>query len=344
MANLCPACSATVPDGVVACTQCGTAVPYRSPAAPGATSVHPRIAPPPPATTWGSPPVTEAASVPARPPESPPIPAATSEVSAAEPRPTASQPALAQAATTPSPTGSGRGRKLLVVLVPVLVVAAGAIGFVAGGSDDDGTESFSSIDTTVSTTAGEPSTLPAPRATAPVTEATPPTPNSVALAPVSELSPVSAVASDERVPADQRCTGETVFYSAPQLIDGDLQTGWGAGQNDGTGQSIRLTFSGPVQLTRIGLTPGYAKIGPRADRGCVDTPAFGVNRFVPLVEYRFDDGSTVTQRFDRRPDIQTIEVDVVTSSVVITVLETILPPGADDDTVLSEAYFEGRPA
>ena len=69
---------------------------------------------------------------------------------------------------------------------------------------------------------------------------------------------------------------------------------------------------------------------------------FEYNRFVSAVDYRFDDGSTVTQRFDRVPSLQMQDVTtIVTSSVVITIRSTERGPLADDDTIISEAAFEG---
>ena len=156
-----------------------------------------------------------------------------------------------------------------------------------------------------------------------------------------QLSPSYVSASNERRPANLRCTGEHVTYDAWKLSDGDPSTGWGASATDGTGESVRVEFSGSVRLTRVGLTPGYTKVGPRQDQGCASVSAFGFNRFVAAVRYDFDDGSSVTQNFDDQPTMQTLDVDTVTSAVTITILGTVRPPGADDDTVISEALFEG---
>lgn len=161
---------------------------------------------------------------------------------------------------------------------------------------------------------------------------------------IRSIRPVSAVATDERRSVNLRCTGELVSYDATQLIDGDMNTGWGAGENNGTGQSVTVRFAERVRLSRVGLTPGFAKFGPRQDRGCASVEAFPLNRWVTSVRYTFDDGTSVVQDFQRRKDLQYVQVDVVTQSVEITILSTDRPPGADDDTVLSEAAFEGSPA
>lgn len=68
---------------------------------------------------------------------------------------------------------------------------------------------------------------------------------------------------------------------------------------------------------------------------------FGVNRFVNAVEWTFDDGTSVVQRFEQRPEMQLTPVDATTTNVRMTILSTTRPPGADDDTVISEASFTG---
>lgn len=171
--------------------------------------------------------------------------------------------------------------------------------------------------------------------------APPPPPAPQFTGPSRQLFPVSTTATASRRPVDLRCTGQRITYTADNLTDGDEQTGWGAGENDGTGQSATVRFGREVLLTRIGLTPGYTKIGPRSDQGCAPTLAWDFNRFVTSVRYTFDDGNSVVQQFGDFPELQYTDVNVVTSSVRITILGTSLPPGADDDTILSEAVFYG---
>lgn len=159
--------------------------------------------------------------------------------------------------------------------------------------------------------------------------------------PVEALRPVAATATNQRSSVDLRCTGERVNYAPENLIDGNHDTGWGASSADGTGQSVTLTFAAPVRLTRIGLTPGYTRVGPRQDQGCAEVLAFPFNRVVTSVSYAFDDGSAITQTFERLAELQYQDVDVTTTTVRITVLGTDRGSGADDDTVISEAVFEG---
>lgn len=179
----------------------------------------------------------------------------------------------------------------------------------------------------------------APRSTAATGATT--TPSSTTAPAPTPLRGTSAVASNERAPVNGlRCTGQYLAYTAEQLVDGDPQTGWGASSTDGSGQYITITFSGPRHLTSVGLTPGYLRRAPHSRAGCAEVVAFDYNRFVTAVEYQFDDGSTVDQTFARTPTMQTMPVDVSTQSVRITILGT-QHQGQDDDTILSEAQFEG---
>ena len=222
----------------------------------------------------------------------------------------------------------------LVVAVLALAVALAVVvgGGGGGGNDDNGVAARSGKDETRIAIATAPTSPPS--ATAPPT-----TPPSV----IEQLSPSGIRAIAERQSSRQRCNNNEVnSYSAFNLIDGSDQTGWGAGANDGTGASATITFDAPVQLTQIGLTPGYTKVGPRAAQNCQAVSAWQFNRFVTAVEYRFDDGTTVTQSFTNDPVMQFIDVNVRTENVVLTILGTQRPPGADDDTILSEINFRGH--
>ena len=136
---------------------------------------------------------------------------------------------------------------------------------------------------------------------------------------------------------------EPLAYSGEQLIDGDENFGWGASMGDAAGATADMQFSGPVKLATVGLTPGYTRLAPRSKAGCQTVVAFPYQRFVQAVRWTFDDGSSVEQSFDQRPEMQTKPVDVTTSSVKLTILSTARPAGADDETVISEAAFTGTP-
>lgn len=243
------------------------------------------------------------------------------------------------------PSGRRAGvprRALLLALVGVAAVAGivwSAVG--RGGPDEDGGDTLGGNTTTH---------VDAPTSSVQVetsdddteeVQTTPPTgaPPEIVAAP-GPLRPTEVLASGGLPAATLRCTGETIDYGPERLIDGDVQTGWGVA-GDGTGRSVSMRFAGSVELTQVGMIPGYAKVGPRADFDCQDVGAFDLNRVVVRASYRFDDGSEVVQTFEQRPELQFVAVDVVTTSVTITLIETLLPSGADDDTVISEVAFEG---
>jgi len=166
-------------------------------------------------------------------------------------------------------------------------------------------------------------------------------PAAALLGPVVGLTPTVTTVSSERRDVYLRCTNAYANYAPRNLLDRDPQTGWGTQPGDSRGQSIELSFGQPVRLRRIGLTPGYAKVGPRSDQGCREVSAFSFNRQVTKVSYTFSGGTSQETTFAARPDLQFTNVDVVTSMVRITILEITRPPGADDDTILSDATFEG---
>ena len=132
-------------------------------------------------------------------------------------------------------------------------------------------------------------------------------------------------------------------YDAANLIDGDHDTGWGAARDDGVDEEFSVSFARKVRLTEIGLTPGYLKQAPRVEANCIVTSTFPFNRRIAAVRYEFDDGSQEVQRFNASPTLQTTKVDVETMGVRVTILETVRPPDADDDTIISEVSFTGVP-
>lgn len=164
-----------------------------------------------------------------------------------------------------------------------------------------------------------------------------------ATAPSGPLTPTSVDVTNTREPVGElACTDEYMSYDGQQLIDGDDQLGWGASANDGSGQRAIIEFGQSVELTSVGLLPGYAREAPHSKAGCSTVSAFPLNRQVQSVRWTFDDGSSVQQDFDATPEMQRHEVDVTTSSVTLEILSTVQPSGADSDTIISEAAFEGR--
>lgn len=161
--------------------------------------------------------------------------------------------------------------------------------------------------------------------------------------PVKAVTPIGVEASSTRESVDQlACTDEYMSYEVQQLIDGDDQLGWGVSAKDGAGQRATISFDGPVELTSVGLIPGYARLAPHSKADCRKASAFPLNRQIEEVRWTFDDGTSVQQRFELKAEMQRFPVEVTTGSVTLEILSTVRPSGADSDTIISEAAFEGR--
>ena len=234
-----------------------------------------------------------------------------------------------QSASAPSRSGPWRWIGLTFGLALVVLVVAVAAGWIGGSSSTSADAGSLTTVTRERTTSSE-----GPGTTADGGE------TAIATGTPERLFPTRADATAERNAVNLRCGGAFVDYVAGNLIDGDTDTGWGASNTDGAGESITIFFDREVRLTEVGMTPGYTKVGPRSDADCQDVFAYPYNRFVVGVRYAFDDGSVAEQRFEDRGEMQTIGVETVTSSVTITILETDRH-GKDDDTIISEAHFWG---
>jgi len=221
----------------------------------------------------------------------------------------------------------------IVIVAAVLVVARGDSARIEGaGRTDDGAGRPAGPSETATTS-------PPPTSAPEVTSTTAPTPAPTARPEI--LAPTNVVASGERGAVSLRCGG-TATYGPWNLFDRDPNTGWGASAEDGTGHRVTVTFPGAVVLTSVGITPGFTKVGERWDQGCRAVSAFEFNRFIPRVEWAFDDGTSVVQTFDRRPVLQRLPVDVSTRSLTMTILATEYT-GWDNDTVISSMEVRGVP-
>lgn len=158
--------------------------------------------------------------------------------------------------------------------------------------------------------------------------------------PVVQVRPTAVWASNERRSSRLRCGG-SIGYGVNQLVDGDLGRGWGASSADGTGEHATLEFGRQVRVRRISITPGYLRVGPRWNANCASISAFPHNRHVTRVRFEFDQGEPVVVDLPARPELVPVDVDATTSWVRVTILGTVRPPGADNDTVVSEMVVEG---
>jgi hypothetical protein len=144
--------------------------------------------------------------------------------------------------------------------------------------------------------------------------------------PAAELSTGATASASSTAPDNVDAAGNPVSYSAGNMVDGDPRTAWRM-PGDGRGETVTLTLPSAAHLTQVGLIPGYAKVDPSngVDR-------FPENRRIREVRWRFDDGTTVEQRFSDSPSMQRTAVDATTSSVTIELLSS--RPGDPDHNYL----------
>jgi hypothetical protein len=127
-------------------------------------------------------------------------------------------------------------------------------------------------------------------------------------------------------------SGAFVTYEAAKVLDRDLTTAWRT-PGDGTGQVLTLEFERRMNIARIGLLPGYAKVD-----SFDDTNRFTQNRRVLRVRYVFDDGTTLEQGFAERAEVQFVDHFVASSGLKIEILATSDRP-EKDFTALSEVVI-----
>ena len=254
------------------------------------------------------------------------------------------------------PSGGSTDKKLTALIgvsVLFLVAALGTLGWVVLSTGDGGEVVAAAQENGVNDSAEDRSTGPSSKngdneADDEVVGGTEPNVTLAATTlPAADPVPVTPQVvgvSFERPAVDSIvCTGEPLAYSGAQLVDGDENYGWGASMGDAAGATADMRFAGPVKLATVGLTPGYTRVAPRSNANCQTVVAFPYNRFVQSVRWTFDDGTSVDQTFDQRAELQTLPVDVTTTTVKLTILSTARPGSADNETVISEAAFTGTP-
>ena len=177
----------------------------------------------------------------------------------------------------------------------------------------------------------------------PTTTAPPPVTTTAAPAPAATAAPpppgpVSAtVQASSATGAAQNGCGQTTTYDPANVVDGDKSTAWRTA-GDGTGQSLQFTLGANTHLVQVGLIPGYDKIDD-----CTGADRFAQMRKVTGVKWTFADGTSVQQSFTPDRTMQTINVNVVTTSVVLEITGTTAANGLDY-TPVSEVSLVGYPA
>ena len=155
-------------------------------------------------------------------------------------------------------------------------------------------------------------------------------------AAAGELAGTASATVPETAPPNQDTSGNPTTYEAANLLDGSPQTCWRM-PGDGTGSEIVVTLPEETDLEQVGMVNGYAK-------SAGDLDWYEGNRRVLRAEWVFDDGTSVEQRLTGTRDLQTIDVDVTTSTVVVRLTEVSEPgtgPSARDYTAISELSIVG---
>lgn len=156
-------------------------------------------------------------------------------------------------------------------------------------------------------------------------------PERTASGPSVQLVPASVYAPTAADP--EECAGEVGSYSAENLTDGDLSTKW-AYESDMAGRRFEFEFAQPVHLTSVALA-GFGT-------GSCGTLGGDDFRSITGVRWTFDDGSVVRHNPTSSDGLDSISVDVVTSTVTMDVTST--EPGLDglQSSFVSEVSFEGQ--
>jgi hypothetical protein len=319
-------------DGGRFCTNCGRPVPAAASAegavpTPPAPTHPPPSRPPPPAYT---------------PPPAPRYPLFTDELfvdkapTAPAGRPAA--PPTLQPPADPAPAPSRRPgiswlAVALTVVILMLVAVIGGLLLFAGGDDERAGDPTgeNTAQNESSPPASEPSSPPEP------SDPTGPTPPPGEAQDVARFATPSAPKT-AKPNLDTR--GRLVRYAATNMVDGVAETCWRM-PGDGTGTELTFTLAGPTELTEVGLINGYAKRAGKLDW-------YAGNRRVLSVEWVFDDGTVVPQSLSESRNLQTLQIDPITTSTVVLRLVSVSAPGkgpsARNFTPISEVSLYGTPA
>lgn len=338
--HTCASCGAALAPGAVFCPTCGArsgAAPAvgAAPAAPvPAAPLPPAPAPPAPdhaAPTFDDPAPTFVAptfpgpgasfdeptrvDAPVAPPSDattvlpvpPPVPPAGPPIGGSQLPPRSGRP--------PRRPSSGPDRRLLIgLLLAALVVAAIPVLLMLKGSGSSDEDGDAGADTTAS--------IDAPTTTAERQRATTTSTTEALPAPASNPR-ISRARASSTAPDGVDASGGAVSYAAGNLLDGYSDTAWRVA-GDGIGTTITLQLSERSTIHRVGILPGYDKVDASSgdDR-------WTQNRRPTLVEWAFDDGTTITRSLEDARTFQWFDVEAVSSTVTITFLDSTALPERD---------------
>ena len=175
-----------------------------------------------------------------------------------------------------------------------------------------------------------PTTKPKPKPTTAPTTARP-TPTTVAtsgnVAP-SVSATVSAIRSSATRPNSVDSCGKPTKYGPINVLDGTNDSAWMT-VGDGGGQYLEFTLRDGVEISTVGLVPGYAKVD-----ACSGNDRFTDMRRIAQVTWSFDGGEELVQDLDvDSPTMQTIDLPapVAATKVRMTIRATTDPGTAGFD-------------
>lgn len=178
-----------------------------------------------------------------------------------------------------------------------------------------------------------------------------PLPSAVpALSPMAAASPAPLpaqplpaaafqISASHTAPDGKDGCGKTTHYAPENVTDGDPSTAWRV-TGSGEGESLRLTFAQPVNVTELRLAIGIDKRDP-----CSNADRWPQGYRPSVVDLTFSDGTSETYQLAdvRQMQALTLPTPVTAQWVEITLRQTTLPTasGGNPYTAISEVQVVG---
>jgi hypothetical protein len=154
-----------------------------------------------------------------------------------------------------------------------------------------------------------------------------------------DVAPSAKIDVPATAPPNQDLSGDTVTYEAANMVDGRADTCWRM-PGDGTGSTITFTLPQETEVKTVGMINGYAKSAGNLDW-------YAGNRRVVKATWEFDDGTVIEQDLAETRDLQTLQLDPVTTTTVRLTLTEVSKPGSGPEarnyTAISQVSLVGTP-
>ena len=147
-------------------------------------------------------------------------------------------------------------------------------------------------------------------------------PTTTFAAPPGAVQPTGASATCQ-APDSQEANGTPIVFAPGNVLDRNPASAWRCAA-PATGQSLTVTLAEATHLTSVGMIGGYDKKDP-----LTGIDRWPQNHRVRRVRWTFSDGTVVEQDLADARGMQSIDVDVTTTSVKIEILSTYPPSGQD---------------